>query len=66
MTLLLSLLPCAISQAQDKIKAVMYVGGGFHDYKKMPGYLAEKIGALANISFDIKHVDTPPRDGRRV
>jgi uncharacterized protein len=37
-----------------KIKAVMYVGGGFHDYKKMPYTLAEKISAIANVSIDIK------------
>ena len=40
------------------LKAVMYVGGGFHDYKKMPGMLAEKIGALANVAIDIKLMNT--------
>ena len=32
----------------------MFVGGGFHDYKTMPGYLAEHVGKFANITFDIK------------
>ena len=41
-----------------KLKAVMYVGGGFHDYKQMPVTLAEKISAIANVSIDIKKMDT--------
>jgi uncharacterized protein len=50
------------ARAQDakKIKAVMYVGGGFHDYKTMPGVLAAKIIELANISIDIKPVADAP------
>lgn len=39
-----------------KLKAVMYVGGGFHDYKKMPYVLAEKIGEIANVSIEIKPI----------
>ena len=57
------LLLCAVLsiavRADDKIKAVLYVGGGFHDYKTMPKYLADQISALAPITFDIRHVDTP-------
>ena len=41
-----------------KLKAVIYVGGGFHDYKKRPVMLAEKIGALANVDIDIKLMNT--------
>ena len=60
--LALSVLFSPLARAEDlkpaKIKAVMYVGGGFHDYKKMPQMLAEKIGALANISIDVKLMNT--------
>jgi len=59
----LILLLCALlsiaARAEDKIKAVMYVGGGFHDYKTMPKYLADQLSALAPVTFDIRHVDTP-------
>lgn len=57
LTLLALLLTAAPSRAEDakKIKAVMYVGGGFHDYKKMPPYLADEITKLApNVSIDVK------------
>lgn len=39
------------------IKAVMFVGGRFHDYKTMPQYLAKQMQSMANITFDIKEVD---------
>jgi len=35
------------------LKAVMFVGGGFHDYKTMPKVLAGEIEALANVSIDV-------------
>ena len=38
------------------IKALMFVGGGFHDYKKMPGELTRKISEFANVTFDIKPI----------
>jgi hypothetical protein len=41
-----------------KIKAVMYVGGCCHDYKTMPGMLAEKIAGIASISIDVKLMKT--------
>lgn len=48
----------AEDSSPPKIKAVMYVGGGFHDYKKMPALLAEKISELANVSIDVKLMNT--------
>jgi hypothetical protein len=42
----------------EPLKAVMFVGGGFHDYKTMPKVLAGDIEALANISIDVKHMDS--------
>ncbi len=51
----------ALVAAETKpIKAIMFCGGGFHDYKTMPGILAKDIAGMANISIDIKHVPTPP------
>src|SRR5206468_2077775 len=50
------------SRADDakpaKLKAVMYVGGCCHDYKKMPNVLAEKIGELASVAIDVKLMNT--------
>jgi hypothetical protein len=43
-----------MAQDAKPIKAIMFVGGGFHDYKTMPGYLAAQVGKFANITFDIK------------
>lgn len=39
------------------LKAIMFVGGGYHDYKTMPGVLAKDIAAVANVSVDVKYVD---------
>src|SRR5882757_9767801 len=49
------------AQAEDAntLKAVLYVGGGFHDYEKMPAYLVEKVTALANVKIDVKLKKTP-------
>jgi hypothetical protein len=49
-------LGASLARAEDAkpIKALFLVGGCCHDYKKMPGELAEKIGHLANITFDIR------------
>jgi hypothetical protein len=44
--------------APGRIRAVMYVGGCCHDYKTMPGFLADKIGKIANISIDVKLMKT--------
>jgi uncharacterized protein len=53
------LLIATTSHAQEAkpIKALMFVGGCCHDYKKMPGYLAERIGAIANIKFEIRPME---------
>src|SRR6185437_5445890 len=50
----------SITRADDakKLKAVMYVGGGFHDYKEMPFILAHKISEIANVSIDVKPMPT--------
>ena len=44
---------CAAAQAAEPIKALMFVGGCCHDYKTMPRYLADRVGELANVKFDI-------------
>jgi hypothetical protein len=47
-------------QAAEKetLKVVMFVGGGYHDYKQMPKTLAKKIEELVNVEIDIKPVAT--------
>jgi hypothetical protein len=52
------LLTACVARAASPIKAVMYVGGGFHDYKTMPGELTAAMSKIANITFDIKPVAT--------
>jgi hypothetical protein len=44
---------CSAQQARP-LRALMFVGGCCHDYKKMPGYLTGKISELANVTFDIR------------
>jgi hypothetical protein len=48
----------AFGQDAKKLKAIMYCGGGFHDYKKMPIDLKEKIQDLANVDIDIMVMDS--------
>jgi uncharacterized protein len=43
---------------KETLKVVMFVGGGFHDYKQMPKTLAKKIEELVNVDIDIKPVAT--------
>ena len=43
---------------KETLKVVMFVGGGFHDYKQMPKTLAKKIEELVNVAIDIKPVAT--------
>jgi uncharacterized protein len=54
---------CAVAvraeDAKPKLRAVMYVGGCCHDYKAMPGELAKRIGELASVGIEIRHVDKP-------
>lgn len=58
--LLICICLCAVTRADEakKLKAVMYIGGGFHDYKEMPFILAKKIEAIANVSIDVKPMAT--------
>ncbi|HEV2969536.1 MAG TPA: ThuA domain-containing protein [Pirellulales bacterium] len=42
----------------EPLKVVMFVGGGYHDYKQMPRVLAKKIEELANVKIDVKPVAT--------
>ena len=44
----------ALAQEVKPLRALMFVGGCCHDYKTMPGYLTQKVGELANITFDIR------------
>lgn len=53
-----STLACADDAPPAPLKAVMYVGGCCHDYKKTPAMLAEKIAELANITIDIRLMNT--------
>ena len=57
----LLLLSCLAAQPvyaaeKETLKVVMFVGGGFHDYKQMPKTLAKKIEELVNVDIDIKPV----------
>jgi hypothetical protein len=52
----LLLLASAQLALAGRLRAVMYVGGGFHDYKQMPADLAEQISKRADIQFDIRHI----------
>jgi hypothetical protein len=56
------ILGASFARAADTppLKAVMFVGGGFHDYKTMPKVLAADIEALANIRIDVKPVADAP------
>jgi hypothetical protein len=46
------------SAEKETLKVVMFVGGGFHDYKQMPKTLAKRIEELVNVDIDIKPVAT--------
>ena len=52
------LLAACFAHAAAPVNAVMYVGGGFHDYKTMPGVLTASMSKIANITFEIKPVAT--------
>jgi hypothetical protein len=54
LALFLSLVTIPSRAESPRLKAVMYVGGRFHDYKTMPNYLAEKITHYGNIAIDVK------------
>jgi hypothetical protein len=56
--LLTFLATCSAQAAPKPLRAVVYVGGGFHDYKTMPGVLTGKLSALINATFDIKPMDS--------
>ncbi len=55
-----SVLCATTARADDakKLKAVMYIGGGFHDYKEMPFVLARQIRTIANVTIDVKPIPT--------
>ncbi len=53
--LLLLITPLRAEETK-RLKAAMYVGGGFHDYKMMPWELAKNISAIANVAIDVKPV----------
>src|SRR5579863_2094338 len=56
--LVLCLGAATFGQQQPKpLRALMFVGGCCHDYKTMPRYLADKVGALANVTFDIRPME---------
>ena len=52
--LVLCLTGVAFAQEPKPLRALMFVGGCCHDYKEMPVYLTQKIGGLANVTFDIR------------
>lgn len=51
---------CIISiSAEEKtaakpLKALLFVGGGYHDYEKLAPHLTNRIGQLVPIQFDVK------------
>jgi type 1 glutamine amidotransferase len=44
----------AADPAPPPIKALFFVGGGYHDYAKLAPYLTSKLSELANVTFVIK------------
>jgi len=40
--------------AQEPLKALLFVGGGYHDYDKLAPHLTSELGKLANIKFEVR------------
>src|SRR5687767_14168028 len=58
--LLLALFAFVISISADEkkaakpLKALLFAGGGYHDYEKLAPHLTNRIGQLVPMSFDVK------------
>ena len=52
----------AHAEEAKPIKALMLVGGCCHDYKTMPGVLADKISRIANVKFEVKFLASAEED----
>src|SRR5258708_35374659 len=44
----------AADPAPAPIKALLFVGGGYHDYVKLAPHLTSKLSELANVAFVVK------------
>ncbi len=40
--------------SKPPLKALFLTGGGYHDYQKLAPHLTNHLGALANVSFDVR------------
>ena len=40
--------------AAKPLKALLFAGGGYHDYEKLAPHLTNRIGQLLPIQFDVK------------
>ncbi|HZZ30166.1 MAG TPA: ThuA domain-containing protein [Pirellulales bacterium] len=58
---------CALAQgtltangvaAPPKLKALLFSGGGYHDYKKLTPIITDGIKKYAHVDFDVKWIDT--------
>src|SRR5947209_20204916 len=52
----------AAEPAPKPIKALFFVGGGYHDYAKLTPHLTSKLSELANVSFVVKDNFEPLHD----
>jgi hypothetical protein len=54
LAVLLCVASVGLGQTNQPLKALMFVGGCCHDYKRMPGFLTQKVSRIASITFDIR------------
>src|SRR5260221_1112677 len=52
----------AAEPASKPIKALFFVGGGYHDYAKLAPHLTSKLSELVNVSFVVKENFEPLHD----
>jgi len=57
-----TLLTIAAEPAPKPIKALFFVGGGYHDYAKLAPHLTSKLSELVNASFEVKDTFEPLHD----
>lgn len=53
-----------VCSAAVPIKALLFVGGGYHDYDKLTPHLVSKLSELANITFVVQTNFVPVHDPR--
>src|SRR5436853_4998117 len=52
----------AADHAPTPLKALFFVGGGYHDYAKLTPHLTSKLSELVNVSFVVKDNFEPLHD----